>query len=92
VQIIVEDHGIGISERDLSHVFEPFFRSMQAAAAQIRGTGLGLSLAKRIAEAMGGKLTVRSRLGEGSAFTLHLPAVARTSAEAEPQAAAGVGL
>jgi signal transduction histidine kinase len=85
VRITVEDHGIGISERDLGHVFEPFFRSTQAAAAQIRGTGLGLSLAKRIAEAMGGKLTVQSRLGEGSTFTLHLPVVASTSAEAEPQ-------
>jgi two-component system, OmpR family, sensor histidine kinase SenX3 len=91
VQITVEDHGIGISERDLGHVFEPFFRSTHAAAAQIGGTGLGLSLAKRIAEAMGGKLTVQSRLGEGSAFTLHLPAVARSRAEAEPQAVAGVG-
>jgi signal transduction histidine kinase len=85
IEITVADRGIGISERDARHVFEPFFRSTQVAAAQIRGSGLGLSLAKRIAEAMGGKLTVISKLGEGSAFTLHLPAMARTVAETGTQ-------
>jgi signal transduction histidine kinase len=87
IQITVADRGIGISERDAHHVFEPFFRSTQVAAAQIRGSGLGLSLARHIAEAMGGKVTLQSRLGEGSAFTLHLLAIAHTTAQTETVAA-----
>jgi signal transduction histidine kinase len=56
----------------LKHIFEPFYRTPEAAAAQIHGTGLGLSLAKHLAEAMGGRLTVTSQLESGSIFTLHL--------------------
>src|SRR5215472_12126956 len=73
IRISVEDHGIGIDSTDLPHIFEPFYRSPMVAAAQIHGTGLGLPLARSIAEAMGGKLTVVSKLGVGSIFTLHLP-------------------
>lgn len=73
VEISVKDDGIGIAEADLAHVFEPFFRSPRAVASQIRGSGLGLSIAKRSAEASGGRLTVVSQEGVGSVFTLHLP-------------------
>lgn len=76
IQIAVADHGIGITRAELPHIFEPFYRSPAVAAAQIHGTGLGLSLARGIAEAMGGRLTVRSEPGRGSTFTLHLPCVA----------------
>lgn len=72
VAFSVEDHGIGIANSELKHIFEPFYRAQEATAAQIHGTGLGLSLAKHLAEAMGGLLTVRSQLGSGSIFTLHL--------------------
>ena len=72
VTISVEDHGLGIAGSELKHIFEPFYRTPEAAAAQIHGTGLGLSLAKHLAEAMGGSLTVVSQLGVGSIFTLHL--------------------
>jgi signal transduction histidine kinase len=58
----------------LKHIFEPFYRSPQVCAAQIHGTGLGLPLAKRIAEAMGGHISVVSELGVGSEFTIHIPA------------------
>jgi two-component system phosphate regulon sensor histidine kinase PhoR len=75
VQISVRDHGIGIGDGDLAHIFEPFYRSSRAVASRVRGTGLGLSIAKRSAEAFGGKLTVISTEGVGSVFTLHLPAV-----------------
>jgi signal transduction histidine kinase len=73
IQISVEDRGIGIDQSDLPHIFEPFYRSPAVSAAQIHGTGLGLLLAKSIAEDMRGKLTVKSKLGAGSTFTLHLP-------------------
>ena len=68
----VKDHGIGIAGSELKRIFEPFYRSPQAIAAQIHGTGLGLSLAKHLAEAVGGRLTVVSKPGSGSIFTLHL--------------------
>ena len=68
----VEDHGIGIGRSELKDIFEPFYRSSEARAAQIHGTGLGLSLARHLAEAMGGRLSVRSEIGLGSVFTLHL--------------------
>jgi signal transduction histidine kinase len=73
VRISVSDRGIGIDAHDLPHIFEPFYRSRAVQEAQIHGTGLGLAVAKSIAEALGGSLTVTSVIGEGSTFTLHLP-------------------
>jgi len=84
VQISVEDKGIGIAPGELKAIFQPFFRSPSLAKGQIHGTGLGLSLAKDIAEAMGGKVTVSSQLGKGSAFTVHLPAVTERTLNPEP--------
>jgi signal transduction histidine kinase len=72
VQISVTDHGIGIDSSELTRIFEPFYRSPGVQAAQIHGTGLGLALAKRIAESMGGSISVVSELSIGSTFTLHL--------------------
>ena len=74
IRFSVRDHGEGISASELQRIFEPFYRSPQVVDAQIHGTGLGLALAKRIAEALGGKISVVSELGVGSTFTLHLPA------------------
>ncbi|HKN33464.1 MAG TPA: ATP-binding protein [Terriglobales bacterium] len=89
VRISVQDRGIGIAAPELSQIFEPFYRSPAVSAAQIHGTGLGLPLAKNIAEAMGGTLSVESELGAGSVFTLHLP----VTEEAQLQmAAAAPGL
>lgn len=79
VQISVADHGIGIKASELDRIFQPFFRSPSVVGAQIHGTGLGLSLAMNIAEAMNGRLTVSSTPGEGSVFTLHLPVIAATA-------------
>jgi signal transduction histidine kinase len=73
--ISVQDGGIGIDKSDLRNIFEPFYRSPAVRDAQIHGTGLGLPLARSIAEAMGGRLTAESKLGVGSIFTLHLPGV-----------------
>jgi len=75
VLITVKDRGQGIEPDEIPHIFEPFYRGNAARESQTHGTGLGLSLAKEAVEAMGGRLTVSSRLGEGTAFTLHFPAV-----------------
>ena len=63
VQIAVSDRGRGIDAQDLPHIFEPFYRGRYALDRQIQGNGLGLSLVKRIAEAHGGRVTVRSAPG-----------------------------
>jgi signal transduction histidine kinase len=78
VRISVEDKGMGIEAADLPHIFEPFYRGKAAQAAQIRGTGLGLNLAREIAQRMGGSLTVASQVGRGSTFTLELLAEPET--------------
>jgi two-component system sensor histidine kinase BaeS len=88
VNVTVTDNGAGIAARDLPHIFEPFYRGVDARARQIHGSGLGLSLVKRIMDEIGGRVSVRSDDG-GSAFTLHLPVApenARDSASA-PQGA-----
>jgi signal transduction histidine kinase len=72
VLISVEDHGLGIPAEEQLHIFEPFYRGPQVVA-QVRGTGLGLSIAKRSAELCGGRVTVVSKVGAGSVFTVHLP-------------------
>lgn len=71
--IQVKDHGRGIAEADLRHLFTPFFRSEDARRHGIDGTGLGLSIATRLARLFDGELSVDSRLGFGSCFTLRLP-------------------
>lgn len=72
IQVSICDHGLGIAPSDLRHIFEPFYRS-PSIADQIRGTGLGLAVARSVVEAMNGRLTVVSTPGEGSTFTLHIP-------------------
>jgi len=69
--ITVMDTGIGISAEDLPHIFERFYRCDRSRSQA--GTGLGLSLARAIARAHGGDITVESRPGQGSAFTVTLP-------------------
>ena len=75
VLFAIEDRGLGIDAEDRKHVFEPFYRGREAVAQQIQGSGLGLNLVQRIAEAHGGLVQVTSEAGKGSVFTLMLPAV-----------------
>jgi signal transduction histidine kinase len=74
VQLSVADRGIGIAFSDQARIFEPFYRAAEVVAAQIQGAGLGLSLVKRIVESHGGRVEVRSAPGQGSEFTVTLPA------------------
>jgi two-component system, OmpR family, sensor histidine kinase SenX3 len=73
VRISVQDRGAGIDPADRDEIFEPFCRGRAAAAAQIPGSGLGLSLVRSAAEAHNGSVTLVSEPGRGSTFTLHLP-------------------
>jgi two-component system, sensor histidine kinase len=69
----VEDTGIGIPPEALSRLFTPFFQADQSDRRRFGGTGLGLVISKRLAEAMGAELTVESELGRGSSFLFRLP-------------------
>ncbi|MGZ6029710.1 MAG: sensor histidine kinase, partial [Myxococcaceae bacterium] len=80
VDIEVEDHGVGIAKRDRKRVFDRFYRVDNLLTRQTEGSGLGLSISRRIIEAHGGKLTVKSELGKGSTFTIHLPAAKEAEA------------
>jgi signal transduction histidine kinase len=70
----VEDTGIGISEGDLEAVFDPFRQVDGSATRRYGGTGMGLALSRQLARRLGGDVTARSRPGQGSTFTLSLPA------------------
>ncbi|HVE84572.1 MAG TPA: HAMP domain-containing sensor histidine kinase [Myxococcales bacterium] len=72
VQISVSDEGIGIPLEDQERIFEPFHRGA-ASAMKIPGVGLGLSVARRLTQAHGGRIEVKSLPGAGSTFVVHLP-------------------
>jgi two-component system sensor histidine kinase SenX3 len=86
VELTVQDHGIGIPGRDLERIFERFYRVDQSRGRDTGGTGLGLAIVRHVAANHRGEVQVESREGEGSTFTLRLPAgpgpVAVTQAEA----------
>jgi two-component system phosphate regulon sensor histidine kinase PhoR len=82
VRLIVEDDGPGIEERHLARVFERFYRVDAGRSRELGGTGLGLSIVKHLTEAMGGSVGVESVPGEGSKFSVTLPAAKDASAAA----------
>jgi len=96
VAITVADTGTGIEPANLPHIFDPFFTTKgRLGQSDVPGTGLGLSVTHGIVRAHGGTIDVRSRLGEGTAFTLRLPvfggAAPRTEGD-EPEAPARAAL
>lgn len=72
-RIEVIDAGVGIAPENLPHLFDRFYRVDTARTRAHGGAGLGLSIVKAIMEAHGGSVSVRSKLGAGSTFTLRLP-------------------
>lgn len=74
VTIRVSDRGLGITPAERRRIFKKFARGSNVVAAGIKGTGIGLAMVRHIVDAHGGKVTVESRPGEGSTFTIELPA------------------
>jgi two-component system sensor histidine kinase SenX3 len=73
IAFVVRDHGIGIPTRDLERIWERFYRVDRARSRDTGGTGLGLAIVRHVTQAHGGEVTVQSREGEGSTFTLYIP-------------------
>jgi EAL domain-containing protein (putative c-di-GMP-specific phosphodiesterase class I)/signal transduction histidine kinase/CheY-like chemotaxis protein len=87
LRIAVRDTGIGIARDKIPSLFEAFSQADQATTRRFGGAGLGLAICRRLAEAMGGRLTADSELGKGSVFALDLPMTALAPAPAWPQIA-----
>jgi len=71
--ISVRDNGVGISRENQTRIFERFFRADRARTREIGGTGLGLAIVKHLASAFDGEVSVESKLGQGSTFSLRIP-------------------
>ncbi len=80
VEIDISDTGGGIPEKDVDTMFQKFRRS--STTGKIDGMGLGLYISKAVAEAHGGSITLKSRLGEGTTFTVRIPAITKSSGNA----------
>jgi len=86
LKLEVADHGIGITRREQSKIFEKFYRTGDPLVHNTKGSGLGLSLVRHITQAHGGEIVVESTPGKGSKFTLSLPLAAATRRSAHATA------
>lgn len=81
VSLSVADQGPGIPEQHVGRVFERFYRVDKARSRKLGGTGLGLAIVKHVASVHGGRVSVESRVGEGSTFAIHLPRIDESTAD-----------
>ena len=81
ISVSVKDNGIGIPAEDIPHLFQKFYRVDNSDTREIGGTGLGLYLSRRLAEAMSGNLRVESKYKEGSTFYLEIPRMSSSDAK-----------
>jgi signal transduction histidine kinase len=84
VQFLVSDTGIGIQPENLNRIFDPFWQVEQKATRRATGTGLGLTVCRRLANLMGGDVAVTSEVGKGTTFTVTLPMTAPHIATVAP--------
>lgn len=89
LRIEITDTGVGIAPEELDQAFQPFVQLEAARGVGQAGSGLGLAICKALTDAMGGSIEVRSKLGEGSTFTVRLPLTPADSQEAEAGSEAG---
>jgi len=82
VKVVVRDDGIGMTPDEAEHAFDEFFRAKNPCTTNVPGTGLGLSLAKRLVEMHDGKITLQTAPGQGSTFAVSIPTIAMTGASA----------
>jgi signal transduction histidine kinase len=75
ITIKIKDNGIGISKKDIPYIFERFYRTDMSRNKNTGGSGIGLTITKTLVEAHGGKISVESKLGEGTIFTVKFPKV-----------------
>ena len=73
IEITISDSGLGIAEEDLPHLFDDYFRAKEAVGSGLPGSGLGMGIAKAIAESHGGSIRVDSAVGRGTTVTITLP-------------------
>ncbi|GAB5523675.1 MAG: two-component regulator propeller domain-containing protein [Roseivirga sp.] len=86
IELSVTDTGVGIHPDDLPHIFDRYYQSEQPGKTAEGGTGIGLALARELAELQGGSLSATSEQGKGSTFTFRFPLKEAAVAEAVPQA------
>ena len=83
IRVAGQDKGIGLPPEQLPYVWEKFYRGLSPTAANVAGSGLGLTIVKHIVTLHGGEVEAQSELGKGSSFAFTLPLRGRSSAGAE---------
>jgi Signal transduction histidine kinase len=76
--MVIQDTGVGIPEESIPHLFEKFYR-VREHEGKASGTGLGLSICKQIVQGHNGRIEVKSKMGVGTSFTVHIPRPSRTT-------------